>query len=136
MPSPELSFSLRLIRLYYAGTLVFLALDYFAGLNLRIAFLDGAGAYRAAYYLVCFACLALILWRPEWTVIVSAFESVVTLAALIISFGTRAIVVSDAMLEGVDQGVTMPEIVNFLMSGSVAYLAWARGMRELQQRVQ
>ena len=121
------------MRWYYAATAVFLLLDLLLDVNVRIAFLDASPALRAAYYGVCFACLGMMLWRPAWTVIISAFESLVTLSALIISFGTHAILVSDAMLEGREPFVSIPEVVNFLMSGSIAYIAWSRGIAELQK---
>ena len=116
---------------YYAATLVFLLLDYGAGLNVRVAFLEPFPLWRAAYYGVCFLCLTLVVWQPGWSVIVGAFESLVTLCALIISFGMRAMLVTDSMLETGTGFVTMPEIVNFVMSGGIAYVVWTRGMREL-----
>lgn len=125
----------RLMLAYYAATVVFLALDVLLGLNIRVAFLEGSVPLRSAYYGICFGCLALMLWRPNWTAIISAFESLVTLVALIIGFGTRAIFISDAMLEGQDTFIRMPEIVNFLLSGSIAYVAWIRGMREFRDRL-
>lgn len=126
----KLTSSSRSVMLaYYVATVLFLLLDMLVGLNVRIAFFDASIPLRAGYYCVCFACLGLMLWRPLWTAVISAFESLVTLVALIVSFGTRAILVSDALLEGRDPAITMPEIVNFLMSGSIAYVAWTRGMQ-------
>ena len=116
---------------YYAGTLVFLLLDYWAGLNVRVAFLEPFPAWRAAYYGVCFFCLVLVVWRPAWSVIVGAFESLVTLCALIISFGMRALLATDGMLEAGRGIITMPEVVNFIISGGIAYVVWTRGMQEL-----
>lgn len=133
VPVNSASTSTRIMRWYYAATAAFLLLDLLLNVNVRIAFLDASPALRAAYYGVCFTCLGMMLWRPAWTVVISAFESLVTLSALIISFGTRAILVSDAMLEGHEPFVSMPEIVNFLMSGSIAYIAWSRGITELQK---
>lgn len=121
------------MRTYYAATVAFLMLDYFAGLNVRVAFLDDAPGLRAAYYVFCGICFGLMLWRPAWTAIISAFESLVTLASLIVATGTRAILVSDEMLQGTEPYLTLQEIVNFLLSGSVAYLAWARGLARLHQ---
>lgn len=116
------------MRAYYAGTVVFLLLDYFAGFNVRVTFLADAPGLRAAYYLFCIACFALMLWQPAWTALITAFESLVTLASLIIATGTRAILVTDGMLEGTEPYLSLQEIVNFLLSGSIAYLAWARGL--------
>lgn len=127
-------YSSKLLVLYYGATIVFLMLDYALGFNIRIAFLEPYPEARLAYYGVCFTCLALMLWRPAWTVLISAFESIVTLSALIIGMGMRTLLVTDQMLETGVGFVTMPEIYNFIISGSVAYLAWVRGMKHLQSR--
>lgn len=119
---------------YYAATAAFLLLDLTLGLNVRIAFLQDSVPLRAGYYGVCFACLFLIVWRPDWTAVVTAFESIVTLAALIVSFGVRVMLISDAVLEGSDSLLTVQEVVNFLMSGGIAYVAWARGIKELTRQ--
>ncbi|MDH3748926.1 MAG: hypothetical protein OER97_12060 [Gammaproteobacteria bacterium] len=125
----------HLLLAYYGATVLFLLLDILFDLNVRIAFFEASIPLRAAYYAVCFACLALMLWRPNWTAIVSAFESLVTLVALIVSFGVRTILISDATLEGRGMVISVPEIVNFLMSGAIAYIAWTRGMRQFRQRL-
>ncbi len=122
----------RILVAYYAATAVFLLLDFALGFNIRLAFLEPLPAARAAYYGVCFACLGLMLWRPAWTVLVSAFESLVTLSALIISMGMRTLLVTDRVLETGTGLVTMPEIYNFLISGSVAYIAWVKGVNRLK----
>ena len=68
-------FSNKVLVVYYAATAIFLVLDYAAGLNIRIAFLQPYPEARLAYYGVCFVCLGLMLWRPAWTVLIGAFES-------------------------------------------------------------
>jgi len=123
-----------MIRIYYLATVVFLLLDMIFGLNVRIAFFENSPAVRAWYYAIIFICMALILWRPAWAVMISAVESLFVLGALIINMGMRTILVTDAMLEGGAGFVTMPEIVNFMISGGIAYLAFTRGMNELQGR--
>jgi len=88
---------------------------------------------RAAYYGVCFACLALMLWRPAWTIFIGAFESLVTLSALIISMGMRTLLATETALETGGGIITMSEIYNFLLSGSVAYIAWVKGVNRLRR---
>ncbi len=119
------------MRAYYLATILFLLLDVVFNVNVRIAFLEPHVTLRALYYAVIFACMALMLWRPGWTVIISAVESLVTLVALILSMGLRTMIVTDALLEGRAAFVTMPEIMNFMITGGIAYLAFMRGMREL-----
>jgi len=124
----------RLLVLYYGATIAFLVLDYAMGFNIRVAFLESYPVARIAYYGVCFTCLALMLWRPAWTVLISAFESIVTLSALIIGMGMRTLLVTDRMLETGAGLVTMPEVYNFIISGSIAYVAWVRGINSLKSR--
>lgn len=118
--------------LYYAATALFIVLDFAAGFNVRLSFLEPYPEARIAYYAICFFCLALMIWRPAWTELIGAFESLVTLVALILSMGVRALIVTDPMLEGSADLVTLPEIINFLLAGGIAYIAWARGIRRLQ----
>jgi hypothetical protein len=122
----------RILVLYYAATAVFAILDFALDFNVRVAFLEALPMARAAYYGVCFSCLALMLWRPAWTVLISAFESLVTLSALIISLGIRVLLVTDHVLETGSGFITMPEIYNFMISGGIAYVAWAKGINQLK----
>jgi hypothetical protein len=126
--------SSRILVLYYAATVVFVVLDFALGFNVRLAFLESLPMARIAYYSVCFTCLALMLWRPAWTVLISAFESLVTLSALIIGMGMRTLLLTDRMLETGRGFVTMPEIYNFLISGGIAYIAWVKGIKRLQDK--
>jgi len=125
---------IRILPWYYAATVVFLLLDYFAGINVRVAFLESLPGARAAYYAICFACLALMIWRPSWTTLIATFESLVTIIALIFSMGIRVMVPTDAIFDENVSFVTYQEIINFMMSGSMAYLSWIKGLKALQGR--
>ena len=125
---------IRILPWYYAATVVFLLLDYFAGVNVRVAFLESLPGARAAYYAICFACLALMIWRPSWTTLIATFESLVTIIALIFSMGVRVMVPTDAIFDENASFVTYQEIINFMMSGSMAYLSWIKGLKALRGR--
>ena len=127
--------SSKILVLYYAATVLFLLLDFALGFNIRLAFLESLPMARIAYYAVCFTCLGLMLWRPAWTVLIGAFESIVTLSALIIGMGVRTLLLTDRMLETGTGFITMPEIYNFLISGGIAYIAWMKGLKELQDKI-
>ena len=122
----------RILPWYYAATAVFLALDYGLGINVRVAFLSEFPTARVAYYGICFACLALMMWRPGWAALIGTFESLVTLVALILSMAVRVMVPNDAIFEENAAFVSVQEIINFVISGSVAYLAWVKGLKSLR----
>jgi hypothetical protein len=126
--------SSKLLVLYYAATMLFVVLDFALDINIRLAFLESLPTARIGYYGVCFSCLGLMLWRPGWTVPISAFESLVTLSALIISMAMRTLLATDHVLDTGTGFITMPEIYNFLISGGMAYVAWFHGVRQLKNR--
>ena len=121
-------------RLYYASTAIFLLLDLLVDFNVRLAFLEPWPAWRAAYYLFCFACLGLIVWRPALTVLVSTIESLITLTALILSFGSRVLGMSANVLETGSGIITVEEIINFGIAGGFAWYAWMRGSDALSRQ--
>jgi len=125
---------IRILPWYYAATAVFLLLDYFAGVNVRVAFLESLPDARAAYYVICFACLALMIWRPAWTTLIATFESLVTIIALIFSMAMRVMIPTDAIFAENASFITYQEIINFMISGSMAYLSWIKGLKALQGR--
>lgn len=126
--------AIRILPWYYAGTIVFLLLDFGMGVNVRVAFLESLPLARMAYYGICLTCLGLMIWRPAWTTLIGTFESLVTLVALIFSMAIRVVVPNDAIFEENAAIVTGQEVVNFVIAGSVAYFAWVQGMKELSGR--
>jgi hypothetical protein len=125
----------RLLLSYYAGTVIFLVLDWFFGVNIRIAFLDDSAGWRAAYYVLCGACFLGILRWPHLERIIGGFESTITLAALIINMALRAMLPAGPGFDQPMAPITMAEIANFLIAGFFAYVSFWRGMRDLQGRM-
>lgn len=120
-----------ILRAYYAATALFLVLDYGFGISVRAAFLDGLPAVKVAYYAACLACFALMVWRPAWAPVISTVESLVVLVGLILGMGVRTLVVTDRMIETGAGIVTLPELLNFLIVGAIAWIGWQRGIRAL-----
>ena len=121
----------RVLQAYYAATIVFLVLDYGAGLNVRIAGLEGLPQLKAGYYLVIFACLGMTLWRPAWSTAIGVIESLATLVTLIFSVALRSLFPTEDLLGAGYGPLGVAEIVNFVIAGSIAWYAWQRGMAQL-----
>ena len=124
----------NILRLYYAATVLFLALDFAFDVNVRAAFLEHAPGLRLLFYVVLCGCFALILWRPAWTNVIGLVESVVTLAALIINMALRSMMITHDVFATDTGPVTMAEIVNFLIAGGAAYVSYITGVRALSKK--
>jgi len=127
--------SVNVFRIYYAATAVFLLLDYVFGINIRLASLEALPGWRAFYYLVCCGCLGLLMWRPAWSLWVTTTESLITLSMLIVSMGVRVITVSDTMLSTGSGLITTEEIINFVIAGGAAWIAYTRGSLKIQREL-
>jgi hypothetical protein len=120
--------STRLVTGYYGATVIFVILDYLLDFNIRLIFLDAWPAWRALYYGVCLGLFGLMLWRPSWSSHIGAGESLLTLSLLIISMAARVLIVTDEMIEQGRGFVTVNELLNFMIAGTITYFSLMRGM--------
>jgi len=134
MNTRSLPDSRRLLLVYYAATIVFLMLDYGLSVNIRVAALEAYPGFRAGYYLLIFACFGAMLWRPAWSTAIGVVESLATLVALIMNMALRSMIVTDQMLETGVGFITTAEIINFVISGSIAWFSWQRGLTALFEK--
>ena len=68
-----------------------------------------------------------MLWRPGWSSPIGAAESLVTLSLLIVSTAMRVMIVTDEMIEAGRDFVTVSEILNFAIAGTISYFSLMRG---------
>jgi hypothetical protein len=71
-------------RLYYLVTPALILLDYFGGINVRVAVLDGMPVYKNLYYGFCVLCGVAVYFLPEYSAVVALFESPVNLLITIL----------------------------------------------------
>jgi hypothetical protein len=107
---------------------VFAILDYVLDFNVRLIFLDAWPGWRGLYYGVCFGFFGLMLWRPDWSSYIGAAESLLTLSLLIIGMAMRALIVTDEMIEEGRGFVTVNELWNFVIAGTITYFSLMRGV--------
>ncbi len=127
--------STRLITGYYGATVIFVLLDYLLDFNIRLIFLDAWPAWRTLYYGMCLCFFGVMLWRPSWSSAIGAAESLLTLSALIISTATRVMIVSDEMIEQGRGFVTVNELLNFAIAGTISYLSLMRGVLRDKRKI-
>ncbi|MCC5824408.1 MAG: hypothetical protein JJU44_14105 [Planctomycetes bacterium] len=118
--------AVRLIGAYYLATPLFWLLDIGLGLDLRAAFLDGAGA-RLSWYVLC-TVLGVIAWRwPAAAPLIGLVESAINFFLLI------AGIMLPIMLPGDDLS-NWPGpwgILPFLLIGSVCIYSFHSAKRAL-----
>jgi hypothetical protein len=120
----------RLVHIYYLGTPLFLILDLFWKLNIRVAALEGHPGFRLGYYAVCCGC-AFVTWRrPEWGRLVGFLESSANLLLLAVSFFLSYFGFLNALSDG---AVVVPRLTtlglpNFLLAGTVWIISYHRGL--------
>jgi hypothetical protein len=120
--------STKLIAGYYGATAIFVILDYFLDFNIRLAFLEAWPGWRAFYYGVCLSLFGIVLWRPGWSSTIGATESLLTLSLLIISMASRVMIVTDETIEEGRGFVTVRELLNFVIAGTISYASLMRGV--------
>lgn len=118
----------RLITGYYGATVLFVILDYLFDFNIRLIFLEDWPGWRGLYYGACLGFFGLMLWRPGLSNYIGAAESLLTLSLLIISMAMRVMIVTDEMIEEGRGFVTVRELLNFVIAGTVTYISLMRGV--------
>ncbi len=125
---------LTAITWYYASTVVFVAMDFWLHFNVRSAFFAESPGLRAIYYLICFAILVAIVLKPHAARLLCLIDSIFVLSALIISTASRILIVTDDMLETGRGLVTMPEMLNFMLSGTFAYITYRSSLAAVAEK--
>ncbi len=88
---------LRLVRLYYLATPLFLIINETLGANIRVAVFEHRPALRYGYYLACTLLGLIMLLRPPWTAILGLLESSTNITLLIVGYLTPYFQVIDQL---------------------------------------
>jgi hypothetical protein len=77
----------------------------------------------------------LMLWRLALSNAMGAAESLLTLSLLIITMALRVMIVADEMIEEGRGLVTVRELLNFGIAGTITYVSLLRGILAERQKV-
>ncbi len=113
-------------RLYYIITPLFILLDYFWGINIRVAILDSEPLYKGLYYGFCVLCGVVVFVVPQCARVVTLFESsiifVMTVIGLFIPYARAISQMDDILNSDISTAciVEPPHIVNLVLAGVVS----------------
>ncbi len=123
-------------RWYFYITPVFILLDYFLGVNVRVSALEGMPMYKNLYYGFCILCGIIMFVFPRWSAVVAMFESSVNF--FMIAFGifvpyirTITILADDvfgADWEALGASLNYQPIVNLVIVGSCLVLTFRKSI--------
>lgn len=108
---------LKAIRAYYGCTPLFLFLDLTFGIDVRIPGFLSHGSSKAFYYLFCFCCLGVTLWKPAISAFVGLLESSTNI--LILCLGVLLPIWTAASTLETGSILGPNEILKFVLAGSV-----------------
>jgi mannitol-specific phosphotransferase system IIBC component len=82
----------------------------------------------------CSCCLALLAWRPQWSNVIAATESAYVIGALVIGMMTKFMSINESIFIQSSVNFGFEDVVNFIISGLVAYGSWLAAFRRLKVR--
>lgn len=127
-------------RLYYLVTPAFILLDYFGGVNVRVAVLDGMPAYKSLYYGFCVLCGVAVYFLPEYSAIVALCESpvnlLITILGIVLPYFERLKQFDDILNTS---WTPVPDfstqyITNLLLAAGISSFAFFRANKALSDR--
>jgi hypothetical protein len=124
-------------KLYYYVTPLFILLDYLGGINIRAAVLDSMPMYKNLYYGFCIFCAAGIYFRPRFSAVVALFESTIMVLMTVLSvflLYIQILMQADDVLNenwNIAGAFSIPRIINLVLAGTIAILAFYGSIREL-----
>ena len=127
-------------RLYYLVTPAFILLDYWGGVSVRAAALDGMPVYKNLYYAFCVLCGVTVYLLPEWSVVVALFESpvnlLITILGLFLPYVERIQQFDDVLnADWTPISQFSPEYVtNLLLAAGIAAFAFLQANKALSDR--
>lgn len=128
----------EIISFFYFLTPLFVILDYFFGLNIRIAGLEHFGFYKYFYYLFCIICAVIIHKFKGYSLIVGFIESSINLLILFIGFLLPYYSYASLIEEGNVDEISFYNssmIINFMVSGFILIITFQYSLNRIRGQV-
>lgn len=125
-------------KFYYYITPLFILLDYFGGISVRVAVLDSMPMYKNLYYGFCIFCAVSVHFRPQFTAVITLFEStiiaLITVLSVFLPYVQFIMQADDVLNENWDilNAFSIPKIVNLMLAGTMAIVAFYGSIEALR----
>lgn len=127
-------------RLYFCITPLFILVDYFWGVSVRVSALDSWPVYKNIYYGLCVLCGVSMYVVPRYTAVVALFESIINFTMIVlclfVPYVKNILFVDDilgAEFKTMGGSLNILPIVNLLIVGSCAVLIFRKSLETIKE---
>jgi hypothetical protein len=137
-----MSFGFRnsVARWYFYITPLFILLDYFWGVNVRVSALDSVPLYKNLYYGFCILCGICMYIVPRYSAVVALFESSINFMMVVLGIFVpyvQTILYMDDILnadfKAMEASLNAQSIVNLLIVGSCVILTFRKSIETIAE---
>ena len=127
---------LSIIKAYYWATPLFLLLDLLLGIDVRVSAFVYHPVYKGIYYVFCFVCMAIVVWKPSASALVGLIESSINTAILCVGMMLSVYLMGDLAIEEMESfsPVTGERVINFILAGSICVSSFYRNVSAVSHR--
>ncbi len=126
-------------RWYFYITPLFILVDYFWGVSVRVSALDSWPVYKNVYYGFCVLCGVSMYVVPQYTAVVALFESIINftmiMLCLFVPYVQNILFVDDILdadFKTMGGSLNILPIVNLLIVGSCAVLTFHKSIQTIK----
>ncbi len=127
-------------RWYFYITPLFILLDYFGGVNVRVSALEAVPLYKNLYYGFCILCGICMYIVPRYSAVVTLFESIINFGMIIFSIFMPYIQnmiyaedILNADFKAMEASLNAQPIVNLLIVGSCVILTFRKSVETIAE---
>ena len=130
-------------RWYFYITPLFILLDYFGGVNVRVSALEAVPLYKNLYYGFCILCGICMYIVPRYSAVVTLFESIINFGMIVFSIFMPYIQniqnmiyaedILNADFKAMEASLNAQPIVNLLIVGSCVILTFRKSVETIAE---
>jgi len=127
-------------RWYFYITPLFILLDYFGGVNVRVSALEGMPMYKVLYYGFCVLCGVCMYIVPRYSAVVALFESLINFMMIVLGvflpYVQNILYVDDILsadFKAMEESLNIQPIVNLVIVGSCVILTFRKSVETIAE---
>ncbi len=127
-------------RWYFYITPLFIFVDYFWGVSVRVSALDSWPLYKNLYYGFCILCGVCMYFVPRYSAVVTLFESIINFGMIVFSIFMpyiRNMIYAEDILnadfKAMEEAINAQSIANLVIVGSFVVLTFHKSIQTIQE---